>query len=83
MANRIKKVLPELIDPVQSAFVPGRRISDNIFLSQEILRGYHRVSRDPRCAMKIDIMKAYDNVRWEFLFDVLEAMEFPSIFIKD
>ena len=31
--------------------------------------------------MKIDIMKAYDNVRWEFLFDVLEAMGFPSIFI--
>ena len=81
LANRIKRVLPDLIDPVQSVFVPGRRIADNIFLSQEVLRGYHRVSKDPRCAMKIDIMKAYDNVRWEFLFDILEAMGFPSIFI--
>ena len=82
LANRIKKVLPDLIDPVQSAFVPGRRISDNIFLSQELLRGYHRDSKDPRCAMKIDIMKAYDNVRWDFLFDTLEAMGFPEKFIN-
>ena len=55
---------------------------NTIFLSQEILRGYHRVSRDPRCAMKIDIMKAYDNVRWDILFDILEAMGFPIIFIR-
>ncbi|XP_028095882.1 uncharacterized protein LOC114295781 [Camellia sinensis] len=33
IANRVKLVLPDLIDPVQSAFVQGRRISDDIFLS--------------------------------------------------
>lgn len=78
IANRIKSVLPDLVDPVQSAFVQGRRISDNIFLSQELMRGYHKKSPSPRCTMKVDIMKAYDNIRWDFVIDVLKAMGFPS-----
>ncbi|XP_028119499.1 uncharacterized protein LOC114316991 [Camellia sinensis] len=81
MANRVKMVLPDLIDPVQSAFVQGRRISDNIILSQEILRGCHRNSKTPKYAMKVDIMKAYDNVRWEFILDILTAMAFPPCMI--
>ncbi|XP_028073502.1 uncharacterized protein LOC114275708 [Camellia sinensis] len=82
IANRIKAVLPDLIDPVQSAFVQGRRISDNIFLSQELMRGYHRQSVTPKCAMKVDIMKAYDTVRREFVIDVLKAMAFPLSMIS-
>ncbi|XP_028057939.1 uncharacterized protein LOC114261825 [Camellia sinensis] len=74
-------VMPDLVDPVQSAFVQGRRISDNIFLSQELMRGYHRTSSSPRCAMKVDIMKASDNVRWDFMIDVLKVMDFPHQFI--
>ncbi|XP_028099396.1 uncharacterized protein LOC114298945 [Camellia sinensis] len=60
----------------------GRRISDNIFLSQEIMRGYHRSSKTPKCAMKVDIMKAYDTVRWEFIIDILTAMNFPPCMIN-
>ncbi|XP_028097019.1 uncharacterized protein LOC114296888 [Camellia sinensis] len=82
IANRIKTVLPDLVDPVQSAFVQGRRISDNIFLSQELMRGYHRKSPTPKCAMKVDIMKAYDSVRWEFIIDILKAIAFPPIVIS-
>ncbi|XP_028103202.1 uncharacterized protein LOC114302386 [Camellia sinensis] len=70
------------IDPVQSAFVQGRRISDNIFLSQELLRGYHRKSPTPKCAMKVDIMKAYDSVRWGFIIDILKAMAFPLVMVS-
>ncbi|XP_028081799.1 uncharacterized protein LOC114283172 [Camellia sinensis] len=78
IADRIKSFLPDLVDPVQSAFVQGKRISDNIFLSQELMRGYHKKSPSPRCTMKVDIMKAYDNVRWDFVVDVLKAVGFPS-----
>ncbi|XP_028097184.1 uncharacterized protein LOC114297036 [Camellia sinensis] len=60
----------------------GRRISDNIFLSQEILRGYHKNSTTPKCAMKVEIMKAYDSVRWEFIIDILKAMAFPPTMIS-
>ncbi|XP_058198418.1 uncharacterized protein LOC131313940 [Rhododendron vialii] len=60
----------------------GRRIADNIFLTQELMRGYHKHSSSPRCAMKVDIMKAYDNVRWDFLWDVLTSMNFQPKMIQ-
>ncbi|GJY47404.1 sodium/hydrogen exchanger 6, partial [Tanacetum coccineum] len=62
IANRIKGDLEYLVSINQSAFVSGRRISDNILLTQELIRNYHRQSGPPRHAFKIDIQKAYDTV---------------------
>lgn len=44
---------------------------------QEVVRNYHRNEGLPRCAIKIDIMKAYDSVDWSFQFEV---MGFPLKF---
>nr|GEY68199.1 RNA-directed DNA polymerase, eukaryota, reverse transcriptase zinc-binding domain protein [Tanacetum cinerariifolium] len=44
----------------QSAFIPGRHIQDNILIAQELLKGYKRKNDAKRCALKIDIQKAYD-----------------------
>lgn len=82
LARRLQVALPYMIDPVQSGFAKGRRIADNIFLTQELMKGYHTSSSSPRCAMKVDIMKAYDNVRWEFLWDVLSSKNFHPTMIK-
>ena len=62
IAQRMKKVLPDIINPAQSAFVPGRNIADNILLAQELLRNYHRTATKPRCNVKVDILKAYDTM---------------------
>lgn len=39
---------------------------DNILLMQEMVKIYHKSGGAPRCAMKLDLMKAYDPVAWHF-----------------
>lgn len=82
LSSRLKEALPSIIDKAQQAFVRGRQISDNILLGQELLRNYHRSSGPPRCALKIDLRKAFDTVRWEFLFDIMSKFRFPPTFIN-
>nr|GEV47613.1 hypothetical protein [Tanacetum cinerariifolium] len=64
ISNRIKESLTELVSLNMSAFVPGRRISDNILLTQELMHNYHLDRGAPRCTFKVDIQKACDTVDW-------------------
>ena len=78
IANRLKLVLHSLIDKAQSAFIKGRHISDNILLTQELMRNYHHKDSQVRGAIKVDLTKEFDYVRWEFILDLLSALRFPE-----
>ncbi|KAL0442091.1 UNVERIFIED_CONTAM: hypothetical protein Sradi_0148000 [Sesamum radiatum] len=41
IVTRMQKVLDSLVHNTQIAFVPGRRITDNILLAQELLAAYN------------------------------------------
>ena len=64
IAERIKRCIPDIICPAQTAFVQGHSIADNILLTQELVKNYHSVVGPLRCALKIDLKKAYDSIRW-------------------
>ncbi|KAL0290981.1 UNVERIFIED_CONTAM: Transposon TX1 uncharacterized protein [Sesamum radiatum] len=82
LVSRIRESLDLLISPSQNAFVPGRLISDNVLLAQELFSGYNQCRLPPRCALKVDLRKAYDTVEWDFLIATLQLFGFPATFIR-
>ncbi|KAI5349115.1 hypothetical protein L3X38_002002 [Prunus dulcis] len=71
------------ISPNQVSFVPGRHITDNILIAQEMMCKF-RVSKGKKgfFAWKIDLSKAYDRLNWKFIESVLEGLELPAHYIK-
>jgi hypothetical protein len=78
LATRLKTILPEVIGPSQAAFVPGRQISDNILLTQELMHKYHMGRGPARCALKVDLKKAFDTISWDFILKALQAISIPG-----
>ena len=73
MTTRLKLVLPQLIGPFQSSFVPGRQITYNILIYNEVL---HSMKEKQGAvlglmAVKIDLEKAYDRLSWDFIKDTI------------
>ncbi|XP_062085957.1 uncharacterized protein LOC133792067 [Humulus lupulus] len=62
LCSRMALVLPRLIQPNQGAFIRGHSIAHNIMILQDLIKNYGRASTSPRCAIKIDLSKAYDTV---------------------
>lgn len=80
MANRMKDILNDVVSDTQSAFVPGRLISDNIMISYEVMHYLKRkkVGNDGFMALKLDMSKAYDRIEWDFLRTILRKMGFSE-----
>ncbi|GMI92190.1 hypothetical protein HRI_002888300 [Hibiscus trionum] len=84
LAIRMQHLLSDCIDEAQSAFVPGRLISDNIMVAYEILHCLQkkRVGRSGNFALKLDMSKAYDRVEWVFVAQIMEKMGFAPEWVQ-
>ncbi|CAN1164551.1 Transposon TX1 uncharacterized 149 kDa protein [Linum perenne] len=83
IAHRMKGLMPNLVHPTQTSFVPGRHIIDNIIVVQEVVHTMHaKRSGKGMMVLKNDLAKAYDKVRWDFVVDTLRAMNFPEKMIN-
>lgn len=84
LANRIKPLLPSIVSESQSAFVPGRLISDNIMLAFEVNHYLKRKSQGKVgfVGVKLDMSKTFDRVSWTFLLTIMVKMGFSSYFVE-
>ncbi|KAH1055801.1 hypothetical protein J1N35_033866 [Gossypium stocksii] len=79
IANRFKVVFPKIIGPEQAGFVAGRNINDNIIIMQEVIHSMKSKQKNKRwMAIKIDLEKVYDRVRWNFIDASLQVAEWQG-----
>jgi retron-type reverse transcriptase len=60
---------------MQSAFIKGRSIHDNFQYVKGAANHFHN-AKTPMLLLKLDIAKAFDNIRWEYLLEVMQQLGF-------
>ena len=78
LAERLKIVLPEIIETDQSGCIKGRKIGHNIRLIEDVLEEMD----DDNLILLIDQQKAFDRVEWEWLFYTLDKYNLGEYFIN-
>ena len=61
ITNQIKPLLPNLVSKDQTGYVEGRKILDNIILTQELIHSL-KLNHTRRMLIKLDMPKAFDNI---------------------
>ncbi|KAG7588721.1 Reverse transcriptase domain [Arabidopsis suecica] len=82
LTSRLQKLLSQVISPAQSAFLPGRLLAENVLLATEIVHGYNWRNIESRGMLKVDLRKAFDSVRWDFIISALRALSVPERFVN-
>lgn len=84
IANRLKRVLLEVIDEEQSAFVKDMLITDNTLIPTECFRWLKKkvTGKKGKMEIKLDMSKVCDRIEWEFVTGSLESIGFPIQMIQ-
>ena len=80
LAKRLHKVLPSLIDFDQTGFLQGRYIGENIRTVADLI-DYTSLRNRPGIILLLDFEKAFDTIKWSFIFESLKLFKFGPEFI--
>ena len=80
-AQRLKKVLPKVINEDQTGYVKNRFIGFNLRQIQDVI-DYADTYKIEGAIIFVDFTKAFDSLEWEFMFATLQHFGFNDSFIK-
>jgi hypothetical protein len=66
-----------IISPCQSAFIKRHSIHDNFLYVRNLTQRFHK-TKTSSLLIKLNISKAFNSVRWDYLLSVLERRGFPA-----
>ena len=81
LSLHLKKVIGKIIDIRQSAFIEGRGLLDSVLITNEVLEDYKR-KRKQCIFFKVDYEKAYNSVKWDFIYYMLRRLGFCDRWIR-
>jgi hypothetical protein len=80
---RLKPFIGSCISRAQSAFIPGREISENVILLREVLHSFGLPSyKNKEFCLKVDLSKPFDRMDWDFIRLLMPIYNFPLKFAK-
>lgn len=82
LANRFKNILNDVIGKDQNGFLPERHLRYNIRSIVNSLHYYHIHKEKKFALITVDMEKAFDSLRWDFLLKVLKEMNIGERFIN-
>lgn len=82
IVQSIQPLMANLISEEQSSFISRRQIVDNIVIMQEAIHSMRtRTRKVGMMAIKVDLEKAYDRLKWSFIQETLQLAGFASSII--
>ena len=81
LAIRTSKVVDKLVSSTQTGYVPGRQITDNNRLIEEIIDEHYELDIEAYL-VTLDAQKAFDSVNHKYLENLLNHLNFPKSYIS-
>ncbi|GJX98275.1 RNA-directed DNA polymerase, eukaryota, reverse transcriptase zinc-binding domain protein [Tanacetum coccineum] len=77
LANRLSKVIDQIVSKEQSTFIDGRQILDGPVILSEIIEWYKK-RKKKLLIFKVDFEKAFDSISWNYLIHILDSFGFGN-----
>jgi len=83
LVNWLKPLLNKIASPLQSVFIPGISIHDNILISHEIIHKLKNLKgKVSWVTIKLDMKKDYDKMEWDFIMQCFQELGFHPTWNK-